>query len=123
MPKDFWQKNVTKTAVAAVILSSDAIFRRKFCTSRKSVLHLHSDRTPCPVYMVDVAQSVRVTDCGSEGRGFESHLPPGPGDAGRQSVKPCRIECRVLHFSDPAEGAMTNFMAGIILQLPPFLLP
>ena len=27
-------------------------------------------------YMVDVAQSVRVTDCGSEGRGFESHLPP-----------------------------------------------
>ena len=28
------------------------------------------------VDMVDVAQSVRVTDCGSEGRGFESHLPP-----------------------------------------------
>ena len=27
-------------------------------------------------YMVDVAQLVRVTDCGSEGRGFESHLPP-----------------------------------------------
>ena len=26
--------------------------------------------------MVDVAQLVRVTDCGSEGRGFESHLPP-----------------------------------------------
>ena len=25
---------------------------------------------------VDVAQSVRVPDCGSEGRGFESHLPP-----------------------------------------------
>ena len=29
--------------------------------------------------MVDVAQSVRVTDCGSEGRGFESHLPPLKG--------------------------------------------
>ena len=28
------------------------------------------------IEMVDVAQSVRVTDCGSEGRGFESHLPP-----------------------------------------------
>ena len=28
------------------------------------------------VDMGDVAQSVRVTDCGSEGRGFESHLPP-----------------------------------------------
>ena len=26
--------------------------------------------------MVDVAQLVRVTECGSEGRGFESHLPP-----------------------------------------------
>lgn len=26
--------------------------------------------------MVDVAQSVRVADCGSVGRGFESHLPP-----------------------------------------------
>ncbi len=26
--------------------------------------------------MVDVAQLVRVTDCGSEGRGFESLLPP-----------------------------------------------
>ena len=26
--------------------------------------------------MVDVAQLVRVPDCGSEGRGFESLLPP-----------------------------------------------
>ena len=26
--------------------------------------------------MVDVAQLVRVVDCGSIGRGFESHLPP-----------------------------------------------
>ena len=26
--------------------------------------------------MVDVAQLVRVPDCGSEGREFESHLPP-----------------------------------------------
>ena len=25
---------------------------------------------------VGVAQLVRVPDCGSEGRGFESHLPP-----------------------------------------------
>ena len=27
-------------------------------------------------YMVDVAQLVRASDCGSEGRGFEPHLPP-----------------------------------------------
>ena len=26
--------------------------------------------------MVDVAQLVRATDCGSVGRGFETHLPP-----------------------------------------------
>ena len=26
--------------------------------------------------MVDVAQQVRATDCGSVGRGFEPHLPP-----------------------------------------------
>ena len=25
---------------------------------------------------VDVVQQVRTSDCGSEGRGFESHLPP-----------------------------------------------
>ena len=28
------------------------------------------------VKMVGVAQLVRVPDCGSEGRGFEPHLPP-----------------------------------------------
>ena len=28
------------------------------------------------VDMVDVAQLVRASDCGSEGRGFEPHLPP-----------------------------------------------
>ena len=27
-------------------------------------------------YTVDVVQLVRMSDCGSEGRGFESHLPP-----------------------------------------------
>ena len=30
----------------------------------------------CSHKMVDVAQLVRVPDCGSEGRGFESLLPP-----------------------------------------------
>ena len=35
--------------------------------------------------MVGVAQLVRVPDCGSEGRGFESHLPP---KAGRGSLEP-----------------------------------
>ena len=35
--------------------------------------------------MVGVAQLVRVPDCGSEGRGFESHLPP---KARRGSMEP-----------------------------------
>ena len=29
--------------------------------------------------MVVVAQSVRASDCGSEGRGFETRLPPFKG--------------------------------------------
>ena len=42
---------------------------------RKNVVFLqpHSARAE---QMVGVAQLVRVPDCGSEGRGFESHLPP-----------------------------------------------
>ena len=32
--------------------------------------------------MVDIAQLVRALDCGSRGRGFESHLPP-------KQIKPC----------------------------------
>ena len=45
--------------------------------------------------MVDVAQLVRVTDCGSEGRGFESHLPP----KGRKVVqcKLCDFLCYISH--------------------------
>ncbi len=31
--------------------------------------------------MVDVAQSVRASDCGSEGRRFETDLPPCRGDS------------------------------------------
>jgi hypothetical protein len=30
----------------------------------------------CSRETVDVVQSVRTSDCGSEGRGFEPHLPP-----------------------------------------------
>ena len=66
-----------------------AHFLRKIWTLQKSVLHLHPISKG--IYMVDVAQSVRVTDCGSEGRGFESHLPP-------QVNKPCNVSCEVFLF-------------------------
>ena len=45
------------------------------CMDRKNVLHLHSER-PEDGHTVDVAQLVRASDCGSEGRGFEPLLPP-----------------------------------------------
>lgn len=38
---------------------------------RKKIVYIFANRK-----MVDVAQLVRVADCGSVGRGFESHLPP-----------------------------------------------
>ena len=37
---------------------------------------LRPDEMSRPVFAVEVAQLVRASDCGSEGRGFESHLPP-----------------------------------------------
>ncbi len=61
-------------------------FSRFICRNKKIVLSLHpiqrdrGARCGKTVFgkdqMVDVAQLVRVTDCGSEGRGFESLLPP-----------------------------------------------
>ncbi len=45
------------------------------------LLHLHSDfdkgiNKALKFAMVVVAQLVRASVCGTEGRGFESHLPP-----------------------------------------------
>ena len=57
--------------------------------------------------MVDVVQLVRTSDCGSEGRGFEPHLPPRktPGccDTGAWSFVflPCtRFELKQSHTFD-----------------------
>jgi hypothetical protein len=41
----------------------------KFCSMKFLVLFCNPDT-------VDVVQLVRTSDCGSESRGFESHLPP-----------------------------------------------
>ena len=37
---------------------------------------IHSSLLPFTSNMVDIAQLVSASDCGSEGRGFESHYPP-----------------------------------------------
>ena len=39
--------------------------------NQKKVVPLHP-----LINMVDLAQLVRASDCGSEGRGFEPHIPP-----------------------------------------------
>ena len=79
VPTPFWQILHDKRAGQSDILSSAAIsprfFARNFCTYRKRVLHLHSEKT-AKGHTVDVAQLVRASDCGSEGRGFEPLLPP-----------------------------------------------
>ena len=84
----FWRKKPASRIVPAEIDSvgsagsctrrNPTLFSRNPCTDQKNVLHLHTDSRSSgfAVETVDVAQSVRVTDCGSEGRGFESHLPP-----------------------------------------------
>ena len=53
-------------------------FVEKMSLFRKNVVFLHPqiERLALLNQMVGVAQLVRVPDCGSEGRGFESHLPP-----------------------------------------------
>ena len=50
----------------------EMIFARKSCTGEKKVLPLHSLNQN----MVGLAQLVRASDCGSEGHGFEPHIPP-----------------------------------------------
>ena len=46
---------------------------RKSCTKAKNLLLL-----PSQIKMVIVAQLVRASDCGSEGRGFEPRFSPKP---------------------------------------------
>ena len=50
----------------------EMIFARKSCTDEKKALPLHSLNQN----MVGLAQLVRASDCGSEGHGFEPHIPP-----------------------------------------------
>ena len=63
--------------------------------------------------MVDVAQSVRVTDCGSEGRGFESHLPP------LKQARRCRVIDIFLFFTQRLQrGAMGVISPCFSLYIP-----
>ena len=72
---DFGRKRVTKLQSRLTFCHGRLFFSHFCCMDRKNVLHLHSER-PEDGHMVDVAQLVRASDCGSEGRGFEPLLPP-----------------------------------------------
>lgn len=58
--------------VCAIFWLIEMIFARKSCTGEKKTLPLHSLNQN----MVGLAQLVRASDCGSEGHGFEPHIPP-----------------------------------------------
>ena len=76
---DFGRKRVTKLQSRLTFCHGRLFFSHFCCMDRKNVLHLHSER-PEDGHTVDVAQLVRASDCGSEGRGFEPLLPPGEPD-------------------------------------------
>ncbi|GEM_PF-2019312 len=64
--------------------------RQKIWWNKKIVVPLHSlkrNNLYEQANMVDVVQLVRASDCGSECRGFESHLPPKKSPASRKILR------------------------------------
>ena len=59
--------------------------------------------------MVDVVQLVRASDCGSECRGFESHLPPKINPARFIS---CRVSCLLPPFLSGGQFRFITFPAS-----------
>ena len=57
------------------------IFRQIFAVSK--IIPIFAPRLRNDANMVTVVQLVRASDCGSECRGFESHLPP--------NKNPCKL--------------------------------
>jgi hypothetical protein len=73
--------------------------------------------------MVDVVQLVRMSDCGSEGRGFESHLPPKQKRLERSdsliffmSDKSLLLEANKKSKADPGERRDSLFCLKYLLQ-------
>ena len=112
---DFGRKRVTKLQSRLTFCHGRLFFSHFCCMDRKNVLHLHSER-PEDGHTVDVAQLVRASDCGSEGRGFEPLLPPEEvsskrGDLFFASVRACRLgslnaRC-ARHLPHPTPGLCT----------------
>lgn len=62
--------------------------------------------------MVDVAQSVRASDCGSESRGFEPHLPPEKAFFGRLFYN-TQITTHLSFRVHPEKGNIPEFCQDI----------
>lgn len=89
---DFGRKRVTKLQARLTFCHGRLFFSHFCCMDRKNVLHLHSER-PEDGHTVDVAQLVRASDCGSEGRGFEPLLPPEEVSSKRGDLFFCAGTC------------------------------
>ncbi len=84
---------------------------RFFARIKKTYYICTSVRNTKRIGMVDVAQSVRASDCGSEGRGFEPHLPPEkvffrrPFSLADSHIHPCiSMICRDVPFQTQAHA-------------------
>lgn len=117
---DFGRKRVTKLQARLTFCHGRLFFSHFCCMDRKNVLHLHSER-PEDGHTVDVAQLVRASDCGSEGRGFEPLLPPEEVSSKRGDLffcvgtgMPARKPQRTLHPTPapPAPGLCTTAARG-----------
>jgi hypothetical protein len=80
-------------AIYVTILAGNIFRKFLFSFLKKILIFAHFN-------MVDVAQLVRVADCGSVGRGFKSHLPP--------CEKPDLAEEPVFFFKSCVTGHLTK---------------
>ena len=65
--------------------------------------------------MVDIAQLVSASDCGSEGRGFESHYPPQKKEA---LLSECFFFLAIMGFEEagPTAGGVKNMPVACFLD-------
>ena len=117
MPTVFWQTPGDKGTVRPAILSPGAFSRRFFTVffaRTKKVYYICIPIRPFDGHTVDVAQSVRASDCGSESRGFEPHLPPEKAFFGRPFFIIHKLP-RTYHseYIHPEKGNIPKFCQDI----------
>ena len=117
MPTVFWQILRDKRAEATAILSFPPFpddFSAVFFARTEKVYYICIPIRPDNGHTVDVAQSVRASDCGSESRGFEPHLPPEKAFFGRPFFIIHKLP-RTYHseYIHPEKGNIPKFCQDI----------